>query len=77
MLKSEEELLRDHRKEQERKAKATQGGGAAGGGGGGQEEEDLAGTLRACQHCDGLLAARLQAVRQKVIKPTVVLLYEV
>ena len=67
MLKSEEEILRDHQREQ-----AREGSGASGG-----EEDDLSGTLRVCKHCDQLLVMRLQAVRQKVIKPTIVVLYEV
>ncbi|XP_022105378.1 rabenosyn-5-like isoform X2 [Acanthaster planci] len=66
LLKSEEEILRDYQRQQARKDEGADG----------REDEDMSGTLRVCKHCDQLLIMRLQAVRQKVIKPTIVLLYE-
>ncbi|XP_038061103.1 rabenosyn-5-like isoform X2 [Patiria miniata] len=66
LLKSEEELLRDHQREQARKDKGAEGG----------DDEDMSGTLRLCKNCDQLLVRRLQAVREKVIKSNLVLLYQ-
>ncbi|XP_033647984.1 rabenosyn-5-like isoform X1 [Asterias rubens] len=66
VLKSEEELLKEHRQKQARKSDGVEAGGA----------QAMSGTLRICKNCDGLLVIKLQKLKQKAIKPASLLLYE-